>query len=31
VGDGRPYFVVPWNGLYLIGTTLLLSGRRSGA
>jgi len=21
VGDGRPYFVVPWNGLYLIGTT----------
>jgi len=20
-GDGRPYFVVPWNGLYLIGTT----------
>jgi glycerol-3-phosphate dehydrogenase len=19
--DGRPYFVVPWNGLYLIGTT----------
>lgn len=21
MGDGRPYFVVPWNGLYLIGTT----------
>jgi len=21
VGDGRPYFVVPWHGLYLIGTT----------
>ncbi len=21
VEDGRPYFVVPWNGLYLIGTT----------
>ncbi|HET6448110.1 MAG TPA: glycerol-3-phosphate dehydrogenase/oxidase, partial [Conexibacter sp.] len=21
VGDGRPYFVVPWNDLYLIGTT----------
>jgi glycerol-3-phosphate dehydrogenase len=21
VGDARPYFVVPWNGLYLIGTT----------
>lgn len=21
IGDGRPYFVVPWNGLYLIGTT----------
>lgn len=21
VGDGRPYFVVPWNGAYLIGTT----------
>lgn len=20
-GDGRPYFVVPWNGRYLIGTT----------
>jgi len=20
-GDGRPYFVVPWNDLYLIGTT----------
>ncbi len=20
-GDGRPYFVVPWNGHYLIGTT----------
>jgi len=20
-GDGRPYFVVPWNGLHLIGTT----------
>jgi glycerol-3-phosphate dehydrogenase len=19
--DGRPYFIVPWNGLYLIGTT----------
>ena len=19
--DGRPYFVIPWNGLYLIGTT----------
>lgn len=21
VEDGRPYFIVPWNGLYLIGTT----------
>jgi glycerol-3-phosphate dehydrogenase len=21
VGDGRPYFVVPWDGRYLIGTT----------
>jgi glycerol-3-phosphate dehydrogenase len=21
VSDGRPYFVVPWNGLFLIGTT----------
>jgi len=20
-GDGRPYFIVPWNGRYLIGTT----------
>jgi glycerol-3-phosphate dehydrogenase len=20
-GDGRPFFVIPWNGLYLIGTT----------
>lgn len=20
-GDGRPFFIVPWNGLYLIGTT----------
>ncbi|HEU4618998.1 MAG TPA: glycerol-3-phosphate dehydrogenase/oxidase [Gammaproteobacteria bacterium] len=21
VSDGRPFFVIPWNGLYLIGTT----------
>ena len=21
VSDGRPFFIVPWNGLYLIGTT----------
>ncbi|MEE8539095.1 MAG: glycerol-3-phosphate dehydrogenase [Woeseiaceae bacterium] len=31
VADGRPFFIIPWNGQYLIGTTDIRYGREPDA